>query len=96
VPPPPGGEAAVHAAARGLAALRILTAKTDGNLAVVAHAGINQAMLCTLMGKPMSERRTLPQGHLCVNILRFDGVRFSVAAAGITADDAVFAKEAIK
>ena len=80
--PPPGGEAPADAAVRGLAALTALAAQTEGDLAVVAHAGINRAMLCTLLGLPMSENRMLPQPYLCVNVLRFDGERFAVAAVG--------------
>ena len=80
--PPPGGETPEHAAERGLAALQALAARTEGNLAVVAHAGINRAMLCRLTGLPMAEMRSLPQDHLCMNVLRYDGARFSVAAVG--------------
>ena len=80
--PPPGGETAMHAAARGLAALETLAASTQGNLAVVAHAGINRAMLCALMGKPLSEMRALPQPYLCMNVLQYDGARFTVEAVG--------------
>ena len=83
--PPPGGETAMHAAARGLAALETLAASTQGNLAVVAHAGINRAVLCTLMQKPLSEMRTLPQPYLCMNVLRYDGGRFAVEAVGAEA-----------
>ena len=80
--PPPGGETAEHASARGLAALKALAASTRGNLAVVAHAGINRAMLCALIGKPLSEMRALPQPYLCVNVLQYDGARFAVEAVG--------------
>ncbi len=82
--PPPGGEPLAHAAARGLAALEALAASTQGNLAVVAHAGINRAVLCTLLGRPMSEMRALPQPYLCMNVLQYDGARFTVAAVGIS------------
>ena len=81
--PPPGGETLDHAAARGLAALRALAAETEGNLAVVAHAGLNRAMLCALLGRPFSEGRALPQPCLCRNVLRYDGARFIVEAVGI-------------
>lgn len=80
--PPPGGETPEHASARGLAALEALAASTQGNLAVVAHAGINRAMLCALMGKPLSEMRALPQPYLCMNVLQYDGARFTVEAVG--------------
>ena len=81
--PPPGGEPPDHAAARGLAALYDLAARTRGDLAIVAHAGLNRAVLCALLEKPFAEMRTLPQPYLCVNILRYDGGRFAVDAVGI-------------
>ena len=80
--PPPGGEAYVHAAARGLAALRKLLARTEGDLAVVAHAGVNRAMLTVLAGMPIDGLWSLPQEHLCVNSLSFDGTRLSVVSVG--------------
>ena len=83
--PPPGGEDPADAAARGLEALTALMQRTEGDLAVVAHAGIDRAMLCALQNLPMREMRGIPQTHLCVNILRYDGKRFTVAAAGLTA-----------
>ena len=88
--PPPGGEDPTHAAERGLAALAALAERTEGSLAVVAHAGINRAMLCMLMGRPIAAYRTLPQPYLCVNVLRHDGARFSVAAVGCPADSCGF------
>ena len=84
--PPPGGEAPEEAARRGLAALRALVERTEGSIAVVAHAGINRAMLCSLTGRPMAEMRALAQPYLCVNVLRFDGADFSVEAVGTTLD----------
>ena len=80
--PPPGGETLEHASQRGLAALYALAERTKGNLAVVAHAGINRAMLCALMHLSLSEYRSLPQPYLCANVLRYHGARFSVAAVG--------------
>ena len=82
--PPPGGETPAHAAARALAALHGLAARSQGNLAVVAHAGINRCVLCALLEKPFSGMRTLPQPYLCVNTLRYDGARFAVEAIGIS------------
>ena len=80
--PPPGGEAPADAARRALAALTALIQRTEGDLAVVAHAGVNRAMLCALLGLPMREMRALPQPYLCVNTLHYDGARFTVAAVG--------------
>ena len=81
--PPPGGEPPDHAARRGLAALRTLALQADGDLAVVAHAGLNRCMLCALTGRNMAEMRALPQPYLCVNVLRFDGAHFTVDAVGV-------------
>ena len=67
---------------RGLAAITALMERTEGNLAVVAHAGVNRAMLCALQGLPMREMRALPQPCLCVNTLHYDGAHFTVAAVG--------------
>ena len=84
--PPPGGETPAHAAQRALSALRKIAEQTEGNVAAVAHAGLNRALLCALQGLPMSAMRALPQPYLCRNILHYDGVRFTVAAVGIPMD----------
>lgn len=84
--PPPGGEPPDQCAARGLAALRRLAEQAEGNLAVVAHAGINRAMLCRLTERPMSEMRTLPQPYLGVSLLRFDGTGWIVDAVGCSTE----------
>ena len=81
--PPPGGEPPEQAAARGLRALSALMARTEGNVAAVAHAGLNRCMLCALTGRPMAEMRTIPQAHLCMNVLNYDGGRFTVDAVGL-------------
>ena len=82
--PPPGGEPPERAAQRGLAALTALLRRTEGDLAVVGHAGLNRAMLCALLGRPMSELRTLPQPYLCVNILHDDGAGLTVETIGLS------------
>ena len=80
--PPPNGEDLTMAARRGIAALRALLERTEGDLAVVCHSGLNRAMLCALTGRSMGEMRDLPQPYLCVNILHFDGETLSVDAIG--------------
>ena len=82
--PPPGGEPPAHAAQRGLAALRALLARTQGDIAVVGHAGLSRAMLCALLGRPMSEQYALPQPYLCVNILHDDGAGLTVETIGLS------------
>lgn len=85
--PPPGGERPEAAAARGLAALREFLSRTEGDAAVIGHAGINRAMLCTLLKKPFSELYQISQPYLGVNLLCFDGGEFRVEAVGQDAFD---------
>lgn len=80
--PPPGGEAPAAAAERGLAALGAFLAATEGDVAVVAHAGINRAILCRLTGTPMAQCRSIAQDYLCINTLHFDGDALTAAAVG--------------
>ncbi len=82
--PMPGGETLDQCAARALSALRGLLSRTEGNLAVVAHAGVNRILLRTLAADP--GLRPLPQPYLCVNILRWDGEALAVSAFGLDAE----------
>ena len=81
--PMPGGETLEAVAARSLGALRALLARTEGNLAVCAHAGVNRVLLGTLLGKPFSALREIAQPYLCVNVLLSDGADVTVAAVGL-------------
>ncbi len=78
--PMPGGETLDACAARALSALRGLLSRTEGNLAVVAHAGVNRVLIRALTENP--ELRPLPQPYLCVNVLSYDGNTLSVASFG--------------
>ena len=82
--PPPGGERPESAAERGLAALTRIMRRCPGDAAAVAHAGVNRAILCTLLGRPMRDAMELPQDCGCVNVLAFEEGRFRVLAAGIS------------
>lgn len=75
---PPGGEPPADCLARSHAALARLLAETEGDVAVVAHAGVNRLLLCGLLGKPLDEFLTIPQPYGCVNALRFDGTALTV------------------
>lgn len=81
--PPPGGETLDQAAARARAALAALLAETEGDLALVAHSGLNRALLCALTGLPFARYREIPQPYLCINLLRWDGAALRVEAAGL-------------
>lgn len=80
--PPPNGEDPAAAARRGIAALREALTRTEGDLAVIGHSGLNRAMLCALTGRPMAEMGALPQPYLCVNVLHYDGEALTVETIG--------------
>ena len=81
--PMPGGETSEECAGRALAALRDLLGRTEGNIAVCAHGGVNRILVRTLAGDP--GLRPLPQPYLCVNVLRSEGGNLSVSAYGLEA-----------
>ena len=73
--PPPGGETMAHGAVRGVAALEEFFSRTEGNVAVIGHSGIDRAVVCALAGVPFSENRTLPMHYLQIHLLyRENGV----------------------
>ena len=70
---PPGGESFEDLAQRACKALeRILSSNKDErpvNLLVVAHAGVNRALLCRLLGMPLDRLFSLAQDPCCLNIV---------------------------
>lgn len=67
---PPGGESFAQAAERARSALDRILAESRGNVAVVAHAGINRTLLCAAAGRPLSELMSFPQRYCGVSTLR--------------------------
>ncbi len=67
---PPGGESFIDAGARLVACLDRLLAQSEGDIAVVAHAGVNRGALCRLMNLSPDDVLSITQPHGCVNILR--------------------------
>ena len=78
----PNGEAPAECQRRGLSALRTLAEQTEGDLAVVAHAGINRLILCALTGAEPDTFLTIPQPYGCVNHLVWDGRTIEVKNIG--------------
>ena len=78
----PGGERPSDCRDRGLAVLRDLLAKTAGDIAVVAHAGINRLVLCELLGRDIKEFLSVPQPYGCINILQEHDGMITVLVVG--------------
>ncbi|BAE82665.1 histidine phosphatase family protein [Desulfitobacterium hafniense] len=51
----PGGESFADLQQRVLPAFHQVVNTTDGNLAIVAHAGVNRTILCHLLERPLQE-----------------------------------------
>ncbi|WP_243310189.1 histidine phosphatase family protein [Fundidesulfovibrio agrisoli] len=43
----------------------------NANILLVAHAGVNRALICGLLGLPLGRLFNLGQDHGCLNVLRF-------------------------
>jgi probable phosphoglycerate mutase len=78
---PPGGESFLDLQRRAVAAFhRIVTdtlGDTDGQLLIVAHAGVNRVILCHLLEMPLANLFRLGQDSACLNTIhrRKDGYR---------------------
>ena len=68
---PPGGERDAQGLARARAALAYVAQRTDRCAVMVAHAGLNRLLLCALLGRPLDEKKRIPQGYAAVNTLRY-------------------------
>ena len=81
--PPPGGESFAQAGERMERAVGEILARSEGDVAVVAHGGVNRGWLCRLLGRSSDQVMTLPQPWGGVTEIYFDGERFAVGRLGI-------------
>jgi len=74
---PPGGESFSDLHQRVIPAFEKIVGQTDGNLLVVAHAGVNRVILCHLLGMPADHLFRISQCPGAMNIIerRPDGYR---------------------
>jgi probable phosphoglycerate mutase len=84
---PPGGESYNDVLLRAKAALAALareaSAAGDGVTLAVAHSGVNRALLCEALGLPLAHVLALPQDYGYLNLLSWDGARFTVRAVNL-------------
>lgn len=82
---PPNGESFADCQKRAQDALHFILESTDGNIAVVAHAGFNRALICGICRIDLNKLFSIPQPFGCVNILTEQNGVIEVLEAGITA-----------
>lgn len=67
---PPGGETTLEVSARALKAFEQVTKGHVGQaIAVVAHGGVNRAILCHVLGVPLENLFRVEQDHAGVNVI---------------------------
>ena len=72
---PPGGESFKQLQERVMPVFDEIIRSSDGNILIVAHAGVNRVIISKLMSFPLKDIMSLPQPYGCVNILFMDKTR---------------------
>lgn len=85
---PPAGESFSACQKRALTVLRSILRATEGEIAIVAHAGFNRALICGLsgMGLGLREVFSVPQPFGCVNRLVWENGVCYLIQAGFTVE----------
>lgn len=73
-----GGESFEELSGRVMGAFSEIMEESSGNVCIVAHAGVNRALLCTLLSIPLNNVFLLDQGYGCMNILREKGEGYAL------------------
>ena len=79
----PEGESFLQAGERFCAAVEHILTQTTGNLAIVAHAGVNRMLLCRLMQIPPNDLFSISQPYGCINLLEQADDRLRVIRVGV-------------
>ncbi len=66
---PPGGESFEDVQKRVLPAFKKMITPNAPQLIVVAHAGVNRVILCSLLGVPLAHLFRIGQDYACLNVL---------------------------
>ncbi len=82
----PGGESLAIVQERTVGALRDIIARHPGETVVlVAHQGLNKALLCAILGLDLSHYWDLRQDNCCLNVFRYhDAGRYEVVTLNDT------------
>lgn len=75
----PGGETIEELRVRAVASMSEIVARHEGDtIAIVAHGGVNKAIMLTALEAPLSSYWRLRQHNACINILEYEGERVRV------------------
>lgn len=80
---PPGGESFSDLASRVVPVFGSIVKNAEGNLLIVAHAGVNRVILCHALGMPLANLFNICQDYGCMNILELSGDSFRLKTMNI-------------
>ncbi|MCP4119929.1 MAG: alpha-ribazole phosphatase [Desulfobacteraceae bacterium] len=75
---PPRGESFSDLSKRILPVFRGISAGPTGNILIVAHAGVNRMILCSLLKKELEDLFIIPQAYGCLNLIDNEGKELRV------------------
>ena len=81
---PPGAEPLAAVQARVMSALRNILSKSDGDIAVVAHASVIQGILASVLACPLEESRPLRLNCASYTVLNAEGGRLTVGQSAVS------------
>jgi len=81
---PPGGESFADCRARVMDAFRGILDRSQGNILLVGHAGVNRLILCDLLGISVAKLHNIGQDYGCLNIIDFSRPRMCIKLMNYT------------
>lgn len=75
---PSGGESFADLQERVIAAFGKMVRNSRNDILLVAHAGVNRAILAYVLGMPLSHVFRMKQDYGCLNVISFNGQTFCV------------------
>jgi alpha-ribazole phosphatase len=79
----PGGESFTDLQQRVVPFFDRLAAASEGVVLIVAHAGVNRALLCHLLGMPLQNLFRIAQDYGCLNVIDWDRDAWRIRAFNI-------------
>lgn len=83
---PPAGESFADLQARVAPAFMDIMQREAGSVLMICHAGVNRAILCHVLQRPLQELFDIRQAYGCVNIIERHGDQLAVRAVNIPPD----------
>ncbi|EQB22238.1 Alpha-ribazole [Dehalobacter sp. UNSWDHB] len=75
---PPEGESFADLARRVVPAFARIVESTDGDIVIVAHAGVNRVILCHLLQLPLQQLFSIKQDYAGINIIKKNKSHYTV------------------